>query len=223
MVDPSKPTVAVSGHTFARGSSYTCRVEVAPGSEPTNHVDFVQAASSWCDGKIAHTGSFDGTLANMDLGALKARFPIGASFDGAQPTAASTANHNNRPAVEPNGFTVRLVVTSGKLTGQDRRNLYLHRDAELLPGFPRQLTSDGASSPALADLDGDNKNELVFGTSDGRIHALRPDGSELPGFPVHTDALPLLTGERAFSSGEVQASSSYEAVLASIAAGALNA
>ncbi|HEX6460777.1 MAG TPA: S8 family serine peptidase [Thermoleophilaceae bacterium] len=222
MVDPSKPSVPISGHTFARGSSYTCRLEVAPGSEPNNEADFVQVASSWCDGKTAHTGSFDGTIANVDIAALKARFPVGTSFDGAQPTAASSPNHNNRPAVEPNGFTVRLLVTSGKLTGQDRRNLYLHRDAELLPGFPKQLTSDGASSPALADLDGNNRNELVFGTSDGRIHALRPDGSELPGFPVHTDALPLHTGGRAFASGDVPASTSYEAVLGSVAVGDLN-
>jgi subtilase family protein/VCBS repeat protein len=222
MVDPSKPSVAIAGHTFARGSAYTCTLEVAPGSEPNNEVDFQPVASSWCDGKTAHTSGFDGTLANVDIAALKARFPVGTSFNGAQPDAASTPNHNNRPAVEPNGFTVRLVVTSGKLSGQDRRNLYLHHDSQLLPGFPRQLTSDGASSPALADLDGDNRNELIFGTSDGRVHAMRPDGSELPGFPVHTDPLPLHSGGRAFTSGEVSPSTSYEAVLASVAVGDLN-
>ena len=69
--------------------------------------------------------------------------------------------------------------------------MWLHRDASMLPGFPRKLsgsanTGDGASSPVLVDLDGDNKNELVVGGSDGIIHAFRPDGSELPGWPVHT-------------------------------------
>ena len=68
--------------------------------------------------------------------------------------------------------------------------MWLHRDASMLPGFPRKLsgsanTGDGASSPVLVDLDGDNKNELVVGGSDGIIHAFRPDGSELPGWPVH--------------------------------------
>ena len=56
----------------------------------------------------------------------------------------------------------------------------------MLPGFPKRLPSDGASSPVLVDLDGDNRNELVFGTSDGYVHALRRDGSELPGWPVRT-------------------------------------
>src|SRR5205823_13527379 len=33
-VDPSSPSVAVKGHVGARGQSYKCVVEVAPGSEP---------------------------------------------------------------------------------------------------------------------------------------------------------------------------------------------
>ena len=95
-------------------------------------------------------------------------------------------------------------------------------DASILPGFPRKLsgsanTGDGASSPVLVDLNGDNRNELVVGGSDGIIHAFRPDGSELPGWPVHTDPLPLHTGERAFDSGDVP-SDAGGAVLASIAA-----
>ena len=35
-VDPTQPTVTVRGDVYARGSAYTCRVEVAPGSEPNN-------------------------------------------------------------------------------------------------------------------------------------------------------------------------------------------
>jgi hypothetical protein len=233
MVDPSKAKLAVNGQLYARGNPYTCRVEVAPGSEPNNNTttdtfpgDFEQVDSSWCDGKTTRTTSFDGTLADVDISELKSRFPTGTSWDGAQPTAASSLNHNNRPATEPNGFTVRVIVTSVQagqtLTGQDRRNFYLHHDSDFLPGFPKSLTSDGASSPALADLNGDNRNELIFGTSDGRVHAMRPDGSELPGFPVHSDSLPLHTSGHAFTSHDVPEDTSYAAILASIAVSDLN-
>ncbi len=41
----------------------------------------------------------------------------------------------------------------------------------------------------MSDLLGDNQNELVFGTSSGLVHALKADGSELPGWPVHASPL----------------------------------
>jgi hypothetical protein len=49
---------------------------------------------------------------------------------------------------------------------------------------------------------------------------MRPDGTELPGWPVHTDPLPLHIGH-AFQSGEVD-QNSYGALLASVAVGDLN-
>ena len=88
-------------------------------------------------------------------------------------------------------------------TGEDRRQGFLHRDADLLPGFPRELLTDGASSPLFVDMDGDNTNELVFGTSDGFVHALKRDGSSLAGWPVRTDRLPLHDEGQAFASGGV--------------------
>src|SRR5436305_1755261 len=91
----------------------------------------------------------------------------------------------------------------------------------MLTGFARQLPGDGESSPLFADLDGDNRNELVFATADGVVHAMRPDGSELPGWPVHGDLLPLHSRERAFTSGEV-AGDARGAFLASLAAADLN-
>ena len=49
------------GEVYARGSAYTCRVEVAPGSEPNNGSttdippgDFKLVSSAWCDGSHAH-------------------------------------------------------------------------------------------------------------------------------------------------------------------------
>jgi hypothetical protein len=230
-VDPSQPTVAVRGDVYARGASYTCSVEVAPGSEPNNgHTtdippgDFKQVSSSWCDG-TARSSAFSGVIASLDLNDLKSRFPASAgTFTGAD-LPPGPPNFNNRPNTEPYGFTVRVVVTSvqaGKtLTGQDRRNLYLHKDQSLLAGFPKDLGGDGASSPALADLDGDNRNELIIAGSDGYVHAYRRDGTELPGWPVRSDPIALHTGGHGFTSGEVSSGASHSAILASVAVGDL--
>jgi WD40 repeat protein len=55
-----------------------------------------------------------------------------------------------------------------------------------LPGFPKKMIrADGIwSSPALADLDGDGKKEIIFGANDGQLHALNSNGREIAGFPV---------------------------------------
>ncbi len=225
-VDPTQPTVAIRGEVNARGAGYFCQVEVAPGSEPNNARttelvpgDFKLVASSWCDG-TQRSAAFDGVLAELDLNDLKSRFPATTgAFNGPEPTPGAP-NFNGRPNHEPYGFVVRVVVSTSQqgstVSGQDRRNFFLHRDQDMLPGFPRTLTSDGASSPALADLDGDNRNELIVASSDGVVHAYRRDGSELPGWPVHSDPLPLHTGGEAFTSGDVPEDSSYAAILASV-------
>ncbi len=231
-VDPSDATVTVSGDVYARGNAYTCRVYVAPGSEPNNGMttdippgDFEAVQSTWCDG-TPRTTAFSGGLGVISTAALKARFPADTGAFNGRDASPGPPNFNNRPNNEPFGFTVKVVVSSeqsGKmLTGEDRRNLYLHRDQDLLPGFPKTLPSDGASSPRLADLDGDNRNELIFGTSDGDVHAMRRDGSELPGWPVRSDPLPLHTGGHGFTSGAMDAEASHGAFLATVAVGDLD-
>ena len=48
-----------------------------------------------------------------------------------------------------------------------------------------KVVDDGImASPALADLDGDGKLEIVVGALDGKIYVWRHDGSVQPGFPV---------------------------------------
>jgi hypothetical protein len=39
-------------------------------------------------------------------------------------------------------------------------------------------------TPALADLDGDGKLDIIYGSTDGNLYAWRWDGSNVPGFPV---------------------------------------
>ena len=59
------------------------------------------------------------------------------------------------------------------MTGEDRRQLFLHRDADMLKGFPLEMRGDGDASPVLVDLAGDDTNQLIVANSDGWIHAYR--------------------------------------------------
>jgi hypothetical protein len=218
-VDPAKPVFDVRGQVWARGATYTCQVLVAAGSYPSDATDFVPVDSAVCNGQ-PRTEPVDGLVASVSTEKLKSLFPPNAGlFTGREPGLGEQI-HSGRPNTEPYGFHVKIVAKAGQLTGQDRRNAYLHRDADMLPGFPMQLPGDGEASPTLADLDGDNRNELIVANSDGVVHAFRRNGSELPGFPVHTDPLPLHTGQRAFASGDVN--EAYGAVLATPAVGDLD-
>jgi hypothetical protein len=223
-IDPAQGSFQVTGRVRARPGSGPCtyRVLVAPGHYPhaagVPNGDFAQVGTGGCDTPV------DGALATVNIAALRDRFPLLTSFDGPQPRPAALID-NGRPFQAPNGFVVKVTARTSRgttpLTGEDQRALWLHRDRDLLPGFPRKLggsdaTGDGASSPALADLDGDNRNELVVGGSDGFVHAFRPDGSELPGWPVRGDRPALHTGGRAFTSGEVS-DDLGGAILASVA------
>ena len=232
-IDPDQASFEVSGHVYARGEAYTCQVEVAPGSYPNNGEvpagDFSPVSSTECDGVTPRSDAYDGVLGTVDVATLKARFPANATgFDGREPGIGTAQTSNGRPNIEPYGFVVRVVVTKSgagepTMTGEDRRNFYLHRDQDLVPGFPKKLTSDGAASPLLVDLSGDNRNELVVATSDGDVHAFEPDGSELVGWPARVDRLPLHTGDPngGYARGEADGSA-RDAILASPAAADLN-
>ena len=225
MVDPGQGTLDVRGQVSAPrapGGRYKCQLLVAPGTQPNNATtdeggDFepVAGPDTWCDGTTERDRAFDGPLGRVDINALKARYPptLPSDFNGAEDDIRPP-NFNGRPNAEPYSFTVKVVVTAltggggggqtpVEATGEDRRQMFLHRDQDMLEGWPKQLAGDVEASPVLADLDGDNRNELVVANSDGFIHAFRRDGSQLPGFPIRVDSLPLHRGGRAFRSGEV--------------------
>lgn len=230
-VDPSQGSIAVSGDVFARGDPYRCELLVAPGQYPNNALvtdpqpgDFKPLPNGYCDGSTVHSGaaaaaSHSGTLGTISVADLKARFPAGTDFNGPIPQPAG-ATGNGRPFFAPHAFTFRLVVTpttGPARTGEDRRTAYLQHDRDLLAGFPRSIQSggrlgtgapsaDGDSSPAFADLDGDNRNELILATADGFVHAVSPDGSELPGWPVRGEQPGYISahaGSRAYAADEV--------------------
>ncbi len=217
-VDPGAPTFALRGAVSAR-TKYRCEVDVAAGGQPNNGVDFHRLTSTWCNGRTVHSGSFRGILALVSTARIKALMPR-RDFAG----NAGAQDASGRPNTMPYAFTVRILVrtaTGRAMSGEDRRQLFLHRDREMLPGFPLEMNSDGASSPLLVDLDGDNRNELIVATSDGFVHALRPDGAELPGWPVRSARLALHLGERAYHATDGVGSDHNAAVIGALAAGDL--
>ena len=229
-LDPQQPQIPIGGYVNAR-VPYTCQVQFAPGAEPNNGLitdtppgDFQTAASTWCDGKTVHDAPFSGTIGEISTATLQASFPANVQGFNGNENGGLAQTSNGRPNTRPYAFTVRVVVsttgtsTRPAMTGEDRRQFWLHRDQDMLPGWPKELRTDGASSPLLIDLAGDNRNQLVVATSDGLIHAYKADGSELPGWPVHTEALPLHTGEAAY---RTLGTAHYCAVLGALAGGDL--
>ncbi len=234
-IDPSLATIDVEGEVFARGDPYSCQVLVAPGQYPNNALttapspgDFKPLNSGYCDGST-HTGAaaadaHSGVLGSIDVADLRSRFPAATNFTGPIPSASAQTG-NGRPFFAPHAFTFKVVVSTSAgtpRTGEDQRTAFLHRDQDLLNGFPRTIgnggaggalggptgspTADGASSPAFADLDGDNRNELIFADADGFVHAIAADGADLPGWPVRGDVPGFVashSASEAYATGEV--------------------
>jgi hypothetical protein len=231
-VDPSKRSFDVSGQIWERGGSYKCELYVAPGGYPKDTPapdgDFVKLPGGLCDG-TARSAAIDGKIASISVADVKALFSANAGgFSG--PEGGVTGQTPNpggnvgRPNDEAYAFVVKVVASSvGQspvMTGSDRTQAYLHRDKDMISGFPKVLPGDVEASPVLADVDGDNRNELIVANSDGVVHAWKRDGSEVHGWPVHTDVISMHPGSPAVRSGAI--GPAHGAVLASPAVGDLN-
>lgn len=166
---PATQRLRVEGRVAAtRAPRFDYVVEWAPGIQPSE--------GSWQTLRQESnvTAPVTNTLAELDLSQL----------------------HIDNPGEVENRYTITLRVratahyggTIGDVTGDARRVSYVVRDPDLLPGYPVDLTSSVESSPHAVDLNGDGRRELIVIASGGIVHALEPDGSELMGFPVHTDA-----------------------------------
>ena len=210
IVDPDDGILTVSGRVAAnRSTSYAYVVEVAPGIQPAEN-EFTRVT-----GVSDQRAAVAGPLAQISLPALAARLPHG--------VVGSATDAAGQPDPDRFTFTVRVRVTDvdGNV-GEDRRTYFLHHDADLVGGHPLSLGSDGAASPVMADLDGDGIDDLIIATSDGQVHAFHGrDLSELPGWPVSTDAIEIHASAPAFGSGEIPVTISA-AVLGTPAVGDLD-
>ena len=183
---PISGTATITGTVAAeRATSYDYEVQWAPGVQGPEH----PGADTWTviGGQDGLTAPLSGALATIDLAAVAASLPDGGTGTPTDPT------DSDRPDEERFSIRLRVVVTahggdSDGLRGEMQKQVFVHDDPDLAPGYPARIDGVGAASPSFTDVDGDGTTELVLGTDDGSLHAWRPDGSELPGFPVQTDA-----------------------------------
>jgi hypothetical protein len=185
-IDPEGfPITDIYGTVAAnRADSYTYTVEFGCGVQPLES-GFVSLFTSGTRTEPIN----DGLLARMDTARV-----------------AQVCRFNpSLPPQDHDSFTVTLRVRTtdnrGR-RGEARKTIYIHHDADLLPGFPINLGGSGDAGPAVVRPP-DAKPFLAIPTSDGVVYGLNPEGSTVPGWPVHTDPLPIHKGSRAFQTGQI--------------------
>jgi hypothetical protein len=158
---------------FATGRSFHWELQWGAGEEPT----------SWSTATQGDSTSSVNDFGSIDLAQVRSAL---ASYtpppDLGGPTFAPGGDNPYQ-----HEFTVRVVVTGAGIPtpGVDRR-VFTSVDDPSLRGRPKRMGTGGEAPIRYADLNGDNKQELVVPTEDGTIHAYQRDGSERPGWPVHT-------------------------------------
>jgi hypothetical protein len=176
LYDPTRTKrVPVTGHVAApRSSSYTWKLEYAPGAEPGDG-DFLSART----GK--GTSPSDGPLGSIDLKKIPRSF-WSKAFEQSKTKVLETS--------EQYTVTLRLRVTDAEgRVGEERRTIAVHHDASALPGFPKRIGASIEGEPVLADLQGKGRLAAVFADADGRVHALDgKTGRELRGWPAKLNA-----------------------------------
>ncbi|MFH1086168.1 MAG: VCBS repeat-containing protein [Chloroflexota bacterium] len=90
------------------------------------------------------------------------------------------------PAVGPDVIALTTLLVGPKTRGA---LLAWHWDGRPYPWSPLELAMDSDSSPALADLDGDGRVEIIVGGDEGLLHVVDLDGRPLPGFPTRAESL----------------------------------
>jgi hypothetical protein len=212
VIDPRRtPSVPIigrvglrGGSTMPAGTTVSYVVEWAPGVDPDD-IEFKTIGQA-----DMLSAAVDGPLAMWDVSNIE---------------VMNTPPPPGDPRWQPDDpvnlykvtLRVRATVSStdpawNGARGEFRKAVSIYRDRELLPAFPIFVGSSGEASPKVVDLNGDKKMEIVLADSSGRVHAYQADGSELAGWPVHVETLPLLAdgakGHRAagaFQSGRLSA------------------
>jgi hypothetical protein len=70
-----------------------------------------------------------------------------------------------------------VVVGTGSMPSSSGKKLSVFAaDGTAVTGFPVQLAAEVSSSPAVGDVDGDRKKDIVFTTNDGVLHVVNRAG-----------------------------------------------
>ena len=140
----------------------------------------------------------DGELGRASIGSI--RTIQAASRNPFTPASDPVSQY----AAEKDGIRLRLRVVAHPVNAADTINneavsqkqvdVYAAVETIMRDDLgTRGQATDGGGSPTFHDVDGDGKDELLFFTGDGLVHAYTDvaQGRELPGWPVHS--LPLST------------------------------
>ncbi len=184
LVDPTVTTsIPVSGRISAnRSMDYSWELQFALGAEPQES-DFKRISGD--------TGSapFEGLLGVIDLSQYKEE------IDSFIKTKFSLSTSKQLPTTEQYAATIRLLVWDNtkikdnkSLRGENRRSIYIYHDDSWKKPFPKYIGPGGDSQACLADIQGQGRLAIVFGDSDGYVHAIDSrTGGELPGWPATTN------------------------------------
>jgi hypothetical protein len=185
--------LTVSGHVearFAAGGAYDWRLEWAVGEGSG------QTPVTWTTANSGSGTSAQNVSANINLNDVRTALATYVPPPDSGGPTLSTASPNPYKSE----FTVRLVVDSNTngagipTLGIDRRVFTSAQDSSLRGGYPLRLGTGGEAPIRYADLNGDNVEELIVPAEDGTVHAYEPNGTELPGWPVHTVNQPSAQG-----------------------------
>lgn len=188
VVGQDQTPLRIVGRIALRAGSadrYDYEVDWAPGVDPKNE-RFVRLARAELQSMPLY-----GTLAELPTKDLLINNPVFGRDDPAwQPDDIA---HVHTITLRVRATLRSMDPLRNGLVGEARRAVHIHRDAQLLPGFPLRLGASGEASIKTADLNGDGKREIIVADSGGLLHAIQSDGKELPGWPVASPTLPGLS------------------------------
>ena len=190
LYDPTRTSeVPIKGFIDAprQAGAFTWELQYALGAEPTD--DQFRRISSGKSSKPV-----DGRLGRLDLGLIPESFwaaPFGIS------------KRKELETSEQYTVTLRVQVTDGAgRIGEERRSIAVHHDPAWPKAFPKRIGSSGEGQPQLADLQGRGRLAMIFGDSDGRVHAIDgKTGKQLSGFPVRSNPTVVRRGHRGVDPG----------------------
>ncbi len=178
---PTTGSVPVEGRVAAtRAEGFVYALQWAPGLQAPEY----PGRDHWHTFGLGFgKGEVEGTLGNLNLADVAAALPDGAT--------GSPATSEGLPDEERFSVRLRVVVLDNQWrVGRDQKQVFVHDDPDLVPGFPRFEDGVGNASPVFADLDGRPGDEMIVSGGDGRLHAYEADGREARGFPVAAEPVP---------------------------------